>query len=351
MPAPPAPQPAPSAPASAVPEQPKPEPSKPEEPKLEPPKAEPPAAAKPEEAKPVETAPKVEEKPALAPPSESKPAEKPAENQPAAESKPATEAKPAEKPAETAAARPPAGAIDAKISSYAPAAELVAQVDDYIKEIEEGVKTEKDFNDNKEAVNRDANTLIPLALALGLHDTDNKYKTAAPAILDAAKKLAAAKEYAEVKAAADDLKKALNSNGNSAALKWEDGMSASLPALMKEVPLINTKLRSNARDERRLKRGAEKVASYAAVIAVIAQGSIPDAAQTEKPNEVDQWQAFCLQMRDAAGDVNAKVKDFTKDPSKEKFQAVEAAMKALTPTSCDACHTVFHPSEVGKVQD
>ena len=81
-----------------------------------------------------------------------------------------------------------------------------------------------------------------LALVLGLHDQDNKYKAAAPALLKASQKLAATKDFASAAAAVAAVKAATtDTSGSLAELKWEK--VASMPELMKQVPLVNTKLK------------------------------------------------------------------------------------------------------------
>ena len=54
-----------------------------------------------------------------------------------------------------------------------------------------------------------------------------------------------------------------------------------------------------------------------------------------KPDEVEKWHQYCVQMRTAAAEVNAAIRAKDKD-------AVKAAMARLQ-KSCDGCHEVFHP--------
>ena len=68
------------------------------------------------------------------------------------------------------------------VSKFAPAEDLVAQVDYYVKRLGKSVVTEEDYKDFAERIAKDSNTLIVIALSLGLHDKDNSYKKAAPGI-------------------------------------------------------------------------------------------------------------------------------------------------------------------------
>jgi hypothetical protein len=101
---------------------------------------------------------------------------------------------------------------------------------------------------------------------------------------------------------------------------------------MEAVPLINTNL---GRYMRRFDRSPETVSELTAVLAVIAHGSMANAEETDLPDEVEKWHAYCVQMRDAAAAVNAAA--HAKDEA-----AAEAAREKLE-QSCDDCHQVFHP--------
>jgi hypothetical protein len=182
-------------------------------------------------------------------------------------------------------------------------------------------------------------------LALGLHDSENQYTAAAPAMIKASQQLAAAKDYASAKAAVEAVKAAATSTGGDpSGLKWEK--VASLHELMEAVPLINTKLKRYARKgrEERMKGAADELAGYAAVLAVIAQGSIANSDETEKPKEVEKWRGFCVEMRDAAAVVNKSVRTFEKEGTPEAFEGWMASIEGLT-LSCDHCHEVFHDVE------
>jgi len=283
------------------------------------------------------------EEPAAEEPGEEKPAAdmeadsdaeaetKPAE--PAVEKEPSEEAKPAPAAADLDLAPP--------VSKFAPAEDLVAQVPEYLEDLEEAVETEQEYNDSVEKIAKQANTFILIALALGMHDSDNKFKVAAGPMIEAARELAAAEDYESAKAGVAKLQKAATATGDDPAqLKW--GHLASLPELMKAVPLINTKMKRPLRNESRLERGADDMAGHAAVLAVIAQGSLDSCGDTEKPNEVGKWQALCVEMRDKAAAVNTAARQFRESPSSDGFEAAKVAVEELN-QSCEACHEVFEP--------
>ncbi|MCS7237251.1 MAG: cytochrome c [Thermoguttaceae bacterium] len=230
------------------------------------------------------------------------------------------------------AAPPPAP----NVSTFAPAEDLVAQFDYYLKRLDADLAQEADYKDVADRVYKDANTIVLIALALGLHDQPNKYKQNAAGLVAASQKLIAAKDYASAKAALEQLKAAAaKPQGDPSTLAWKK--MASMPPLMQQVPLVHSRIK---RSMRRFERMASSIAGDAATIAVIGQGSIYNADETKKPDEAEKWYQYCIQMRDAAAQLNkaARAKD---------QKAAEEVLKALA-KSCDDCHLVFHPEAIGK---
>ncbi|NLY01809.1 MAG: hypothetical protein GXY83_37465 [Rhodopirellula sp.] len=221
-----------------------------------------------------------------------------------------------------------------KISTFAPADDLVGQLQAYVEEVEESVETEQEYGDSKEKLLKDADTVLLIGLALGLHDQPNPYQRAAPGIVEAAKEVSAAENFDAAKAAVGALKAALTSNADASKLSWQDAQAASLKALMEQVPLINTKMKRYLRGSR-FKTKADETAGHAAVLAIIAQGSMPLADKTDKPAEAEKWFAYCEQMRDAANKLRSTIRAQDED-------AADQAVQDLT-QSCDDCHAVFHP--------
>lgn len=228
------------------------------------------------------------------------------------------------------------------VSQFAPAEDLVGQVEYYLKRLDEAVATEEDYKEYVERIAKDADTLAVIALALGLHDTDNQYKGAAPGLVKATTQLAAAKDYATAKAAVAAVKTAATAKpADVVPLKWEK--VASLKQLMLAVPVINTQLKRNARF-RRPKGDGPKAAGRSAVIAAIGQASLYHSADTEKPNLAEEWFKYCIQMRDAAAEMNGVAHRAAEPDAKT---AARAAITKLS-KSCDDCHTVFHQAALGK---
>ncbi len=147
--------------------------------------------------------------------------------------------------------------------------------------------TEEEYKDAETTIAKDANTLVLLALAAGLHDEPNDCKAAAPALMKAGQELAKAKTYAAAKAGVAAVKKAAESKtGDAAALKWTK--VADLAELMKQVPLVNNRLKRNLRGDRFTSKAKENAGDVAA-IAVIAQGSIADTSAVKNPGDEEKW--------------------------------------------------------------
>ena len=219
-----------------------------------------------------------------------------------------------------------------QVSAFAPAADLSTQMDRYLKELEKVAASEDEYKDAELRLPKDANTIIVVALSLGLHDEANEYKKNASAIIKAAKELAVAKDFAGTKKAIAALEAAAAGKGAAGgALKWDK--EASLPELMKAVPNINTKLKGYLKGTR-FKSKAKDSQALVATIAAIGQASAADHSVTKNADEVAQWEKFCIQMRDAAGKVNQSI-------HAGDAKAAEADMDKLT-VACDDCHAVFH---------
>jgi hypothetical protein len=269
---------------------------------------------------------------------EAKP-EPPAKAEPAAhpEAKPEPPAKPESKPeakSEGSAAGVEGMPLPPKVSSFAPAEDLAYQMDKYIGEMEKGTATESDYKELPEGkVSQTGSTMVLLAVALGASDQDNKYKANAGALLAACQKLAVAADYAATKQAVAAVVAAAKGEGKGTAeVKW--ARLADLKELMKQVPNVNTKLKSNLNH---LKSKAKEAAGNSATLAVIAQGAMANVADTRKPAESQKWFAFCTEMREAAAAVNASIRV-------KNEKAVSETMDRLQ-KSCDDCHAIFKEEE------
>ena len=224
-------------------------------------------------------------------------------------------------------AEPPA----TKVSAYAPAADLAAQVDFYRGRVSECLANPADYDEAKQSrVHKDGSTLAVLALVLGNHDEANKQRGKAAGLVKAAAALAdGAEDYTKARRAFDDFNAALSADtGENAA--W--GQVAEMAPLMKQVPVVNNAMRRSLEPARFKKQGAQ-VAQQAATLAAIAQAAQFDTSAIGSTADADKWRAFCIEMRDAAGDLNQAAHAGDQP-------AAGAAAKRLA-QSCDKCHAVF----------
>lgn len=218
-----------------------------------------------------------------------------------------------------------------KVSSFAPADDLVSQLDAFVESLQSDVSSEAEYKDSSEKIGKEANTVIMIAQGLGLHDSDNAYKAAAPAIIKAAQAVAASTDFASAKTTIAALK-AATQDKSGGALKWEK--VAALPQVMKQVPTVNTKMKTKLK---KFAKNSKDIAALSATLSVIAAGSTFDTSPAKEEAQVAKWYAFCTQMRDAAAELNKA--------ARAKDQAgAEAANKKLA-QSCDDCHAVFKPEK------
>jgi hypothetical protein len=234
---------------------------------------------------------------------------------------------------------------------------LTAQVDAYITKIGESLESLEGsikYTEDAADVVRDAHALALVALALGLAEADSQYKKPAAQIIAATKPLAAAKNFREGKKAYEALKASLTAPGEGSSLTWTDKVADLAPA-MKAVPNLHAAVKRVTDAERKLNvvlggARAQSVSSQLAALAVIAQGTIPNVAETLKPEAVGEWKQHCEEFRDAALKTNIAVHQYTKDKADGKepnYVTFSNSFKAMT-ESCDHCHTIFHPGALGK---
>ncbi len=228
---------------------------------------------------------------------------------------------------------PPPAAEDVAIAPFAPADDLLAQVDYFVGRMDEALASRQTFDLAAQSrVMKDANTLAALALVLSLYDQEFPRRAAMPGVLRGAQRLAESEgDYEKSSQALAAIKRAQGGEIDlDASAKWES--VASLSVLMKQVPVIHARLNRGV-DRRRLARQAAQSAGESATLAAIAQASMVDTSYAETAAQADEWRRQCEAMRDAAGEVNAAI-------HAQDFERVSAGMKRLV-QSCEACHATF----------
>jgi hypothetical protein len=218
-----------------------------------------------------------------------------------------------------------------KPSAYAPAADVAGQMELFVRQMEMDLASETDYGDEqKERIAKDANTLIALAQVMGNHDQEHALRKAAPAVLAAAGKLAdASGEFSQAKTALAAVKQAMQS-AQGGEVSWD--AVADLSLLMKQVPIVNNRLRAGVASKR-FDRTIDQTAGLAATLAAIAQVSLHNTAYCSSKDEESTWARICADMRNAAAEVNAAVR--------KKDQATARIGLEKVVKTCDACHADF----------
>lgn len=222
-------------------------------------------------------------------------------------------------------------AASPKPSQYAPIEDVLAQIDAYLQQLGTDLAAEADYGDDqKSRVAKDANTLVVLAQLLANHDGQHNRKNSAAPLFAAAQKLAdGASKYAAAKEAFEQVTAASKSTAGG-EVKWE--ATADLSLLMKQVPIVNNRLRSGVTG-RRFERTIDQNAGLAATLSTIAQASMYDTDYCSDKESEAQWAKICAEMRDAAATVNAAVR------KKDQTAATEALARLVK--TCDDCHHTF----------
>jgi len=216
------------------------------------------------------------------------------------------------------------------VSGFAPVKDLREQLDQYIQQLERDLSDEAQYNDDvRSRVEKDANTVIVLAQALGAYDEPIPEKQQALALVTAARELVdSASDFATAREALDKVKEARQATGEPTA--WEP--VADLPLLMKQVPVVNNSLRLGV-NSRRFERSAERSAGHATTLAAIAHASSLDMSYCAGEEDEKLWREICIQMRDASAEVRKAI------DAKDQAKAQEALAKVVE--TCDACHHRF----------
>jgi cytochrome c556 len=220
-----------------------------------------------------------------------------------------------------------------KVSTFAPAEDLIKQVDRYVEDLEKAVENQADFDEAKVA--KLSNTLMLMAIGLGVHDSDNAYKANAGAIFKAAEELAKAKGFAAAKTGVDAVKAAVGGKGAAGGqVNWAQGSAVNLDSVFKQSQTVVNSLKRYTKGER-FKKSVKETAGQSAVLAVIGQGVMANTASA-KGKDAD-WFKFSAEMRDAAAEANKAI-------HAGEESATQAAVKKLN-KSCEDCHAVFHTEQ------
>ena len=140
----------------------------------------------------------------------------------------------------------------AKVSSFAPVKVVEAELKYFVGKMEKELEDEEEFGeDQHERLTLDSATVAVLALTLGMHDQKTEYKSAAGKIVEFATELADnADDFEAATEAYGNLKKAIDEKPKAVPLSWDEPV-ADIAALMRQVPIVNDRVRRGVNDKRR----------------------------------------------------------------------------------------------------
>lgn len=220
---------------------------------------------------------------------------------------------------------------ETKPSTYAASKDLVAQVNFYLEKLGADLEDASAYGDEQqERVLKDANTLIVLGTALGLHDEEHDLKAGAASLSAAAKDLAKnAKDHAKASEALKKAQAALEAKSDGGKVSWE---GADLAQLMKQVPIVNNSLRQGVTGQR-FARLKEKTAQTAATLAAIAEASAHDTSFVVEDADTATWVKISRDMRDSSAKIAKLVR--------AGDQAAATKELDVLVKTCDDCHHKF----------
>jgi hypothetical protein len=223
-----------------------------------------------------------------------------------------------------------------QVSTFAATDVLTAEIAELVEKSKKSVATEKAYEAATARVEKDAATLAALAVAIGLHDEDSQLKSAAPALLHAARKLAECDNQADAQTALTAVEAAIESGtGERDEPSWDEP-AASIESLMKQVTYLNTQLRRGVRKGK--VRRPESTVAQATVLAVLAQAVVGDGEDwAEDDEQLASWNEMVAEMRDAAVAM--------RDAAAAQDGAAAEAAKERIEQSCKTCHEAFDIDE------
>ncbi|MDB5385197.1 MAG: hypothetical protein JWM11_843 [Planctomycetaceae bacterium] len=215
-----------------------------------------------------------------------------------------------------------------KISSVAPIADLVAEIEGQVKDFETNLADDSKFKKKSNA--RAAGVLAALAQAVAQSDEDAPLKKSAADLRDAALELGKAGSAADAKKALEAVKAALGGKSSGAKVEYEWSKILDLHNLMEEVQSRDPKLRKVIRKDTQ-DADSGRHATVLAVLGLALEANPPKDKQDKK--DVESWKQFSRDFTKGFAELSVALK--SKDAAK-----VKASYTAVG-KSCASCHEKF----------
>lgn len=222
----------------------------------------------------------------------------------------------------------PANAAE-KLSTVAPVADLVAEAEAKIKELDDLVGDgDKYTKAKKKGIPQAAGTLAALAQAIAEHDEDSKLKASAADVRDAAIALAKAGSQDDAKKSLAAAKEAAGGKAGGAKVEHAWDKLIDMDSLMSEVSARNGKLRKAFR---KVPDDREPIARDASVLAVLSLAIEADTHDVKDKADIEKWKKYSKDLQVSMTKISAALK--AKDDAAGKDLFLKSA------ASCNACHT------------
>lgn len=217
-----------------------------------------------------------------------------------------------------------------KLSTVAPVADLEADVQAKIKDLEEKVLKDADAytKGKKKAVPQAAGTLAVEAQAIAEHDEDSKLKKSAPDLRDAAIAIAKSSSFDEAKKALAAVKEAAGGKASGAKVEHAWDKLIDMDSLMGEINVRNGSLRKAAR---KAPEDKNAVARDASVMAVLALAIEADTHDVKDKADIAKWKSYSKELQKSMTTIAAALKAGDQN-------GFTAAFKESGTKSCNPCH-------------
>jgi hypothetical protein len=216
-----------------------------------------------------------------------------------------------------------------KLSTVAPVADLVAEAELKIKEIEESLATPDAYTKaKKKGVPQSAGTLAVLAQAIAEHDEESAWKKSAADIRDGALAIAKSGSIDDAKKGLEAVKTAAGGTAGSGKVEHAWDKLIDMDSLMSEVSKRNGKVRkavSKAPDD-------FAVASRdASVLAVLSLAIEADTHDVKDKADIEKWKQYSKDLQTSMTKIATTLKAKNQPEAKTLFVGSGA--------SCNKCHT------------
>jgi hypothetical protein len=216
------------------------------------------------------------------------------------------------------------------LAEVTPAEDLCAEVADQVKELGSKLESEDAFKEAADKVKQSASLLAVVGQALAEHPDASPLKEAGPTLRDAARQLAAAKDYAEAQAAWPKVVAASEGKADAAApVEFDWAKLSKMHPAMEEMNTRATVLRRLLRRP----KNPSVDSRHAAMIALLAVATHADTHEVKNSADLPDWHAWAVELQQQMSLAATKIKEKDTAAANTAFQS---GME-----TCSKCHDKF----------